>query len=918
VTEQQPRSVTPYYRVDAEHTGELGREVRIFGAPGCGKTTFLAGSIRNTVALRGGHNVLVASFTVTAATELKGRDLPLPKSQIGTLHSLAYRQLDRPPVADEILDDWNKDHPTFVRSLSGRTANVDDGAPLEAGTGATDGDALAAKYDNLRNRLVDPETWPGDVKAFAKAWDGWKAAQGVVDFCMDQETEVFTDRGWVTGDDITEGDLVRCLDPATGLAEWQPVQSVYRRRGRTPMIHMTNSAHDSMTTPDHRWLTASCFKPGLHWSTTEKLCSTHRIPRAAASSDAPRAAKYDDAFVELVAWWYTEGSYRAGSGHGGSIGQSFRVNPEHEQRIEACLTTLYGPAKVRPSGQMLWSKSVSERRGMSFFGLGSAVVDELDAAGGDKIPSMAFLAELTTAQLRLFVDTSMDADGHRRRNAWVFTQVDQRRTEAFAAAAILLGMAATFHDREAPNGRTWEVTVSDRRTRAVVPGTTGGHATGTRTLVAYDGLIWCPTVAVHHNFLARRCGRTFYTGNTDMIDLAIQDVGTAPGNPDIGFFDEVQDFTPLELALIRKWGAHMERVVLAGDDDQAIYGFKGATPDAFLKPDIPDSDKIVLSQSYRLPASVHAAAEHWIHQVGHREEKLYDPRGEEGLVRRTATAFKQPHMLADQIEDSLTTEGTNADGSTRPATVMVLATCGYMLDPLKHELRKRGLLFHNPYRRTRGDWNPMAPAKQGQVSSRERLLAYLTLDEREDFGLGAGLSRPWTGEDVRRWAHVVKKQGIFRRGAAAALEALPNRELEFDDIAALFADEVHLEQAVTPSLDWLQQNLLAASRAPMTYPIEVARKRGAKALLEEPRIVIGTIHSVKGGQADVVYLIPDLSARGSNEWRQRGVPKDGVRRCFYVGMTRARRELVLCGAATGLFVSPEQMGAGARLTGAKS
>lgn len=71
-------------------------------------------------------------------------------------------------------------------------------------------------------------------------------------------------------------------------------------------------------------------------------------------------------------------------------------------------------------------------------------------------------------------------------------------------------------------------------------------------------------------------------------------------------------------------------------------------------------------------------------------------------------------------------------------------------------------------------------------------------------------------------------------------------------------------------------------------------------------------NSVKGGQADCVYLIPDLSSRGSNEWRQKGGPQDGVRRQIYVGMTRARRELVVCAASTGMHVSPEQIIAGAR------
>ena len=166
---------------------------------------------------------------------------------------------------------------------------------------------------------------------------------------------------------------------------------------------------------------------------------------------------------------------------------------------------------------------------------------------------------------------------------------------------------------------------------------------------------------------------------------------------------------------------------------------------------------------------------------------------------------------------------------------------------------------------------------------------------------------------MKRWAKVVKKQGVFARGAQAAIDALPNRELDFEsELAPLFANEVELEQAVTPDLDWFARNLLAASRAGMAFPLEVARKRGVEALTETPRVVLGTIHSVKGGQADVVFLIPDLSSRGSNEWERRGEPQDGVRRQMYVGMTRAKRELVVCNPATTRFVAPELMVAGAR------
>jgi len=99
---------------------------------------------------------------------------------------------------------------------------------------------------------------------------------------------------------------------------------------------------------------------------------------------------------------------------------------------------------------------------------------------------------------------------------------------------------------------------------------------------------------------------------TDMIALSLRDVEAAPGEPEIGFFDETQDFAPLELALVRRWAKRMAIVLLAGDDDQAIYSFKGAIPDAFLDPPLPPQQVRVLSQSYRVPRLIQAEAQRWI------------------------------------------------------------------------------------------------------------------------------------------------------------------------------------------------------------------------------------------------------------------------------------------------------------------
>ena len=71
---------------------------------------------------------------------------------------------------------------------------------------------------------------------------------------------------------------------------------------------------------------------------------------------------------------------------------------------------------------------------------------------------------------------------------------------------------------------------------------------------------------------------------TELIETALRECPVAPGGPAVGFVDEVQDLTPLQLALVRSWAMEMVHVVLCGDDDQCIYRWVGATPDAFLDP----------------------------------------------------------------------------------------------------------------------------------------------------------------------------------------------------------------------------------------------------------------------------------------------------------------------------------------------
>lgn len=409
---------------------------------------------------------------------------------------------------------------------------------------------------------------------------------------------------------------------------------------------------------------------------------------------------------------------------------------------------------------------------------------------------------------------------------------------------------------------------------------------------------------------------------TDMIEVALREIQQAPGAPHVGFFDEAQDFTALELALARQWAALMAFAIFAGDDDQCLYAFKGATPEAFLMPPVSAERKRVLAQSYRVPAAVHRYASRWILQVAHREPKDYKPR----------------HVITGTDEGGFTTYGDEVaegrvrhlvwdkrKGETGPLlddveaqveagrTVMLLATCGYILTPLKNALRDRGLLFHNPYNRKRGDWNPL-----GEGKGVKQMLAFSGPALRsEALGLQphsedrAGLRRLlesdlWTRAEVEEWLEAVNTSGFMQRGGKKRLLA----EFEGDDPhypqpAANFITEIdqasHLVPAANGDTRWLMRHVAKADQSRLGYLATIMQRHGAQKLRERPSIILGTIHSVKGGQADVVYVMPDLSNQGMNAW-QKAVTRDEVVRQFYVAFTRAKEELVICEPGTSTYI----------------
>ena len=163
---------------------------------------------------------------------------------------------------------------------------------------------------------------------------------------------------------------------------------------------------------------------------------------------------------------------------------------------------------------------------------------------------------------------------------------------------------------------------------------------------------------------------------TDMIEKFI--VSELCPKYDVVFIDEAQDLSPIQWKMFEILKKNSKYVILAGDDDQAIYGWAGADVKRFQ--DEP-AKEIVLPQSYRVPKCVQHIADNILSRIpdDRRIEKEWKARDEEGDV-----------YFGTAVEDVPLHEGK----------WLVLARYNDKLIKLKPTLREMGIYFEYKNRKS--------------------------------------------------------------------------------------------------------------------------------------------------------------------------------------------------------------------------
>ena len=133
---------------------------------------------------------------------------------------------------------------------------------------------------------------------------------------------------------------------------------------------------------------------------------------------------------------------------------------------------------------------------------------------------------------------------------------------------------------------------------------------------------------------------------TDMIEKF--NVSELCPKYDVVFIDEAQDLSPIQWKMYDILKKNSKHVILAGDDDQAIYGWAGADVKRFQ--DEP-AKSIVLPVSYRVPQSVQHIADQLLSRIpdDRRIKKQWAPRPESGTANYITSIEDAPLYDSDWL-----------------------------------------------------------------------------------------------------------------------------------------------------------------------------------------------------------------------------------------------------------------------------
>ena len=309
--------------------------------------------------------------------------------------------------------------------------------------------------------------------------------------------------------------------------------------------------------------------------------------------------------------------------------------------------------------------------------------------------------------------------------------------------------------------------------------------------------------------------------------------------------DEYQDISPLQQRVINAWLGSRQELCVVGDPAQTIYSFAGATP-VFLNTftqRFPDAEVIRLTSGYRSTPEITLMANTVLRSASMGQELV--AQNDHGTKPSIAAYKDESAEIAGVVKDigELLSEGAAAQ------EIAILARTNNQLNSIEKAIAAAGL----PY----------------QVRNNERF--FDRMDVREFLkGVRTASVIPTKGvywlDELRTLAQPFLT-GATIDGIAGLLHLA--RELDADDSFAPKTLRAYLREVE----DRVQQN------NPPTMPV----------------LTLATLHAAKGLEWERVFLIgvseSILPFESGNTGPENQSAIDEERRLFYVGITRAKKDL---------------------------
>lgn len=373
--------------------------------------------------------------------------------------------------------------------------------------------------------------------------------------------------------------------------------------------------------------------------------------------------------------------------------------------------------------------------------------------------------------------------------------------------------------------------------------------------------------------------------------------------------DEAQDTSRIQHAIIRLLASQSRNLFMVGDEDQSIYGFRAAWPQALtdFEKDWPEAKTFYLETNYRSTGNIVATADSFIRQNTHRHPKRmttpnfagspvvrrwlphrwsqYPYLAEQAALGEPLAVLYRNHESALPLIDLLEKQGTPYACRGKKSGFFTHPTVRDVVDIFTYARRQDDReLFQKLYYKFRCG---MTRELAEQTVKKARQLPGKPL-----FALAAALCQ----EDWLRQ----RLESLY-----AQLCLLPG-ETSAQALSRIFEEMGYREYLRGKNADEGKLDILMALARSNPHPEGfVLRLEQLEQLAVDGRgdkgcgVVLSTIHGSKGLEYDRVILLDVLDGvlpqSAASSGREADKQLEEERRLFYVGLTRAKHQLeILC------------------------